>query len=60
VDTNIVYFEIENAYRVCDELAARGVLMLPLGVDRVRAVTHLGIEMSDIDEAVKAVSEIAG
>jgi threonine aldolase len=60
VDTNIVYFQIDNAYRVCDELAARGVLMLPLGFDRIRAVTHLGIEAPDIDTALKVVAEVVG
>jgi threonine aldolase len=60
VDTNIVFFDVDNAYRVCDELEERGVLMLPLGTDRIRAVTHLGIEMEDIEAALKAVGEVVG
>ena len=58
VDTNIVFFEVEDAYRVCDELEARGVLMLPLGADRIRAVTHLGIEINDVEATLKAVGEV--
>ncbi|MBT8164337.1 MAG: aminotransferase class I/II-fold pyridoxal phosphate-dependent enzyme [Acidimicrobiia bacterium] len=58
VDTNIVFFEADDAYRVCDELEARGVLMLPLAANRIRAVTHLGIGMADIDATLKAVSEV--
>ena len=58
VDTNIVFFQVDDAYRVCDELAARGVFMLPLGADRIRAVTHLGIEMADIERAMSALSEV--
>lgn len=58
VDTNIVYFEIPEAYRVCDELTAQGVLMLPLGTGRIRAVTHLGIEPEDIDRALAIVRDV--
>ena len=32
--------------------------MLPLAANRIRAVTHLGIEMADIDATLKAVSEV--
>jgi threonine aldolase len=60
VDTNIVYFVVDDAYRVCDELATRGVLMLPLATTRVRAVTHLGIELADIEVALAAVREVVG
>jgi len=57
VDTNIVYFLIDDAAAVCDRLTERGVLMLPLASNRIRAVTHLGIEAADIDEALVALSE---
>ncbi len=60
VDTNIVYFLIDEAYRVCDRLEERGVLMLPLAADRIRAVTHLGIEQPDIDAALRLVREVVG
>ena len=56
---SMVYFSIKNAERVCGELAELGVLMLPVGPDRIRAVTHLGIDAGDVDEALKAVSQVA-
>lgn len=60
VDTNIVYFEIPDAYQVCEALTAQGVLMLPLGTARMRAVTHLGIESEDIDRALVTVQDVLG
>jgi threonine aldolase len=60
VDTNIVYFIIEDAYQVCDRLAGAGVAMLPLAANRIRAVTHLGIEPADIEAALKAVRAAVG
>ena len=58
IDTNIVYFEVEDADGVCRALAEHSVFMLPLGSSRIRAVTHLGIEMADIDRALLAVQEV--
>ena len=60
VETNMVYFSIDNAERVCEQLVERGVLMLPVAADRIRAVTHLGIEAGDVDEALRAISQVAG
>ena len=58
VQTNMVYFSIEDAERVCAELAEQGVLLLPVAADRIRAVTHLGIETGDVDEALQAISDV--
>ena len=58
VETNLVYFHVEGAARVCEELAARGVLMLPLAEDRIRAVTHIGIEAQDIDRALEELRRV--
>ena len=58
VETNIVYFDVDSAYQVCDDLTEMGVLMLPLGIDRIRAVTHLGIEPSDIETALSAINQV--
>ncbi len=60
VDTNIVYFLVDDAHTVCDRLTERGVLTLPLGPSRMRAVTHLGIEAADIDAALVALREVVG
>jgi threonine aldolase len=59
VDTNMVFFSVDDAPRVCEQLAARGVHMLPLD-GRIRAVTHLGIETEDVDAALVAVNEVVG
>ena len=60
VETNIVYFTVAgiSAGEFCSRLRDAGVAMLPFGPARVRAVTHMGIEQSDIDAALKSV-EIA-
>lgn len=58
VETNIVYFDVDNAYQVCDDLQDAGVFMLPLRTDRIRAVTHLGIELADIDQALGVVRQV--
>ena len=60
VDTNIVFFGIDNAYQVCDDLQEAGVFMLPLATDRIRAVTHLGIELPDVDRALTAIRRVVG
>jgi acetylornithine/succinyldiaminopimelate/putrescine aminotransferase len=51
---------VDDAERVCVRLVERGVLVLPAAAGRIRAVTHLGIETEDIDEALKAISQVVG
>ncbi|MBN1572154.1 MAG: aminotransferase class I/II-fold pyridoxal phosphate-dependent enzyme [Deltaproteobacteria bacterium] len=62
VETNIVYFDVTQspmkAIEVVIEMSKLGVLMLPLDENRVRAVTHLGIDNGDIDMAIEAFSEV--
>ena len=62
VDTNIVYFDVTkssmNAIDVMIKMSERGVLMLPMDENRVRAVTHLGVDSHDIDKAIEAFSEV--
>lgn len=58
VDTNLVYFGVDDADAVCKRLTDLGVLMLPLGPSRIRAVTHLGVEPGDIDRALEAVAQV--
>lgn len=58
VETNIVYFDVTAmpAAQFCDEMYAAGIAMLPMGPTRTRAVTHLGVTMSKIDETLGAAS----
>jgi threonine aldolase len=64
VETNIVYFDVTespmSAIDVVVELSKQGVLMLPLDENRVRAVTHLGVDSGDIDTAIGALSGVFG
>lgn len=62
VETNIVYFDVEvstgTAKALCDALLERGVWMLPLGPQRVRAVTHLDVSREDVDPAIAVLREV--
>ncbi len=62
VETNIVYFDVTqstmSAVDVVVEMSKLGVLMLPLDENRVRAVTHLGVDGEDIDMTIDAFSEV--
>jgi len=59
VRTNFVFFELskpELRMKFLDELKGEGVLMIDYpGGERIRAVTHFGIETSDVDAAITAV-----
>ncbi|MFI9630626.1 threonine aldolase family protein [Streptomyces sp. NPDC052042] len=57
VETNIVYFEVDDAPAFERELAERGVIMNAKGPHRVRAVTHLDVSSEDIATAVRAAAE---
>lgn len=63
VDTNIVYFRVTpklgTAAEFCQRLSERGVQLLPLDRQRVRAVTHLDVDGADIDQACDALAEVA-
>jgi len=56
VETNIVVFEVANAPAFCAALEGEGVLMGPLGADRVRAVTHLDVDAGSIERALAAAA----
>ena len=62
VHTDIVYFEIATdkitAEKLVDELESRGVRILHLGPNRLRAVTHYGITAEDIDAAAEAIRDV--
>jgi threonine aldolase len=58
-ETNIVIFEAERAEEFEQECLARGVLMLALTKDLVRAVTHIDVSEADIDDALSRIAEIA-
>jgi threonine aldolase len=55
VQTNIVYFNVENPGRVVDACLDRGVAMLTLGATVIRAVFHLDVTTDDARTAATTV-----
>jgi threonine aldolase len=58
VETNIVVFEVDNAYEVCGRLWDQGVQVAPLGPERLRAVTHLDVDAAGVDRALVALGQV--
>jgi threonine aldolase len=59
-ETNIVIFRVSSEEGFRRAAAERGVLLSTSGPGRVRAVTHLDISASDIEEAVDRLKPIVG
>jgi threonine aldolase len=61
VQTNIVYFDLAgggaSADKLVRQLNEKGVRILQIGPERLRAVTHCGIGAEDIDSALTALGE---
>ena len=60
IETNIVRFRIgsNRAAEVAQILKQRNVLILPVGPDRFRAVTHLMINSADVRAAAQAIDSV--
>jgi threonine aldolase len=58
VQTNIVYFNIEDPGEVVDTCLADGVAMLTLGTTVVRAVFHLDVTSDDAAKAAATVRDV--
>lgn len=63
IDTNMVIFRVDpalgTAAEFCVRLAERGLLMLAIGADQVRAVTHLDVGTDDTAKAAEILAEVA-
>lgn len=63
VDTNIVIFAVEaslgTAAEFCQRLKEQGLLMLAIGAQQVRAVTHLDVDKADTMRAGEILAEVA-
>ena len=61
VDTNIVIFRVSPELATAPALAAalkeQGVLVLAVGADLIRAVTHLHIAVEDAQRAAKIITQ---
>jgi len=62
VQTNIVVFQLArlDPGEFVDQLAADGIKAVPFGGQRVRMVTHWGIERQDIRTTLDIVHRILG
>ncbi len=65
IETNIVYFELDasvggDATDLCRRLEERGVLMGAMGPRTVRAVTHLDVSASEVEQALEALAGCLG
>jgi threonine aldolase len=60
-ESNLVFFEIDpelgTAVQMKNALAAKGVLIGPMGGQRMRAATHLDVNRQDMQTAADAVRE---
>ena len=61
VQTNIVIFSVKpsglSSADFLAQIAARGVLAVPVDADRVRMVTHLDVSRSEIENAADIVAQ---
>jgi threonine aldolase len=64
IQTNIIFFEIVREDMAPEEFVQKidvgGVRMLPVGSQKVRAVTHYHITSKDIDQALDVISKVMG
>jgi threonine aldolase len=63
VETNMVFFRVDPGWGSAHELCRRlreeyRVLMLPVGPQRLRAVTHLDVGPRNLERALRALSQI--
>lgn len=61
VETNIVYFDLDPAWgdagTLASRLESRGVRLLAVGAQRLRAVTHLDVSRAQIGRALEAAAD---
>jgi threonine aldolase len=57
VQSNIVIFEVDDAFALVGALHERGIEVTPLGPTRIRMVTHLDVDRAGCERAVGAVRE---
>ena len=64
VQTNIVIFSVRpsglTSAEFLSQLAARGVLAVPVDDERVRMVTHLDVGRRDVENAAEIVASVLG
>ncbi len=58
-ETNMVMFDVEDTAGFLRETRARDLLIDPMAEGRFRAVTHLGVSASDVEEALGRLADLA-
>ncbi|MBO6577301.1 MAG: DegT/DnrJ/EryC1/StrS family aminotransferase [Rhodothermales bacterium] len=58
VDTNIVMFDVADAFDALEKLKAHDVLMVPFSPTRIRATTHRDVGDRDIHDALLAARAV--
>ncbi len=62
VETNILIFKVThprlNAPDLADRLMRHGVLVLPMGTDQIRGVTHLDLNRADMERALAVMDTV--
>jgi threonine aldolase len=60
VETNMVRFRLKSmtADQLVEKLRARGILVLPVGRDAIRAVTNLMVSREDIHIALQVIADV--
>lgn len=56
--TNILYIEVQHPEKAASALAQKGVLVLPHGHDRIRAVFHRDIDDGAMEQALEVFKQI--
>jgi threonine aldolase len=54
VETNIVLADVDDAPDLIGRLAEAGVEVSPVGLDRIRCVTHLDVDRAGVERALEA------
>ena len=57
VQTNMIYFQVQNAAALADKLAEQGVLCNALGPQTIRLVTHYHISDEDVSRTVEVIRD---
>ncbi|MEC7983518.1 MAG: hypothetical protein VX278_00055, partial [Myxococcota bacterium] len=57
--SNMIYFFHPQAHLVAEEAQKKGVFVLALGKDVIRAVPHLGVSFDDIQTAISVFESFA-
>lgn len=61
VESNIVIFDVkhESAETVLNQLAEKGVLMVPFGPKTIRATFHFQVDDQDLDQSIMAIEGLS-